>query len=181
MERWKIIALAIGGVAALALVFALLWTDKPSDEPPEATPAAPSQSTASRIPRTVETPSAAPSATPTEDSEHGTTGSSDEKAQITVANGFWDAWVQQGTPEERAARIGPWATPEEVEIAQLVGNDALPTGTRVGDAVVDPASEESLIYTFINLSDGGQWRVSLVKDPTTPHGWAASEIQGFSA
>lgn len=181
MERWKLISIGAATAIVLALVVVLLWRDQPaSDGDPNATPTPTAITEPSLIPQQRPTSTATPTAETSPGDEHGSPGTPEEKAKIAVANGFWDAWSKPGTPEERAARLQEWATPEEIEVAKLVAPESLPTSPRAGDATLDPNSEPALAACYINLADHTQWMVKMVKDPTAPHGWAVSYVEGYA-
>lgn len=187
MRRWKVILVA-GSIAAAVIVLLsmLVWWNWSGSAQTVETPApvTPARTEETRIPQQPEgtpggqqpptsTPSARPSAQPTGGSidENGEPTQQD-KFKIATANGFVDEWLKPGTVEDRAARLRPYATPEEIQTAAYASAEKLPKATRAGDGVVDPSrGDAARAVVLVKLSDGQTVQIAMLDSPMAKHRW----------
>lgn len=165
MQRWKLVA-AVAAVAAvvIASVIVLLVTQSRESarrpEPPE-----PSRTR-------IAPPTSAPAPTASSTMNEDAPSTDDQRAQVRVCNNYLDAFLQPGTPDERAARLREWGTPQNVEQAKQTDPRRLSTAKRKGDCTLDPgAAHANQAQAHVQLTDGTWWAFTLVKDLTVAAQW----------
>lgn len=165
MQRWKIVATVAAVAAAVlaSIIVLLVTTTREASQPPPV----------AETPRTrIAPPTQGPGNPTTPVTSEDAPSTPDQENQVKVCNAYLDAFLQPGTPDERAARLREWGTPQNVEQAKQTDPRRLSTAKRKGDCTLDPSNARAnQTQAHVQLADGSWWACTLVKDLTVAAQW----------